>query len=187
MELSPEEKELLLGLVRQAIDAKFAGKALPPAPAGAWEALRAHRGVFVSLKKGDRLRGCVGYIEGRKPLWQAVGELAQAAAFRDHRFKPLEPAELPPLQVEISILGSLKKITDINEIEVGRHGLYLKRGIMAGLLLPQVALEHKWDRLRFVEETCRKAGLPADSWKDEETEKYCFEALIFSGGMTKNT
>ncbi len=122
------------------------------------------RGAFVTLRKGDRLRGCIGYVEALKPLCLTVRECAMAAALQDPRFEPITPRELPSLHLEISVLSPLEEITP-EQIDVGRHGLIISRGRQRGLLLPQVAVELNWDRERFLEETCIKAGLPPDDWK----------------------
>jgi len=105
--------------------------------------------------------------------------MAVAAAFDDPRFPPLKAEELKDLELEISVLSPLKKIRDIHEIEVGKHGLYIVRGYHSGLLLPQVAIEYGWDRETFLEETCYKAGLPPDAWRDAQTEIYVFSADYF--------
>jgi len=105
--------------------------------------------------------------------------MAVAAAFHDSRFPSLKPEEVKDLTFEISVLSPLKRIKDINEIEVGKHGLYIIRGYNSGLLLPQVAVEYKWDRETFLQETCHKAGLPAQAWKDKETEIFIFSADYF--------
>ena len=105
--------------------------------------------------------------------------MAEAAAFRDPRFGPVRESELSELEFEISVLTPLKKIKDVNEIQVGKHGIYLKRGWYSGLLLPQVATEYGWDRQTFLEHTCQKAGLPSNAWKEKDTEIYIFSADIF--------
>jgi len=105
--------------------------------------------------------------------------MAEAAAFKDPRFTPVKEKELSELDIEISVLTPLKRITDINEIQVGKHGIYMVKGMWAGLLLPQVATEYGWDRQTFLEHTCQKAGLPSNAWKDKETEIYIFSADIF--------
>jgi AmmeMemoRadiSam system protein A len=105
--------------------------------------------------------------------------MAVAAAFHDPRFPSLKQEEVKDLTFEISVLSPLQQIKDINEIEVGKHGLYIVRGHNSGLLLPQVAVEYKWDREMFLQETCHKAGLPAQAWKDKETEIYIFSADYF--------
>jgi len=176
--LSEKERKVLLEHARRTIEYRLQGKPLSDlSPASA--ATQEKRGAFVSLKKQGRLRGCIGYIEARKPLAQTVSDMALAAAFNDPRFPPLKREELADLDIEISVLSPLKKINDINDIKVGKHGLYVVQGFYSGLLLPQVATEYRWDRLTFLKETCYKAGLPADAWQDEKTEIYTFSAEVF--------
>jgi len=105
--------------------------------------------------------------------------MAAAAAFQDPRFPPVTKKELKDLDIEISVLTPFEQITDVNKIEVGKHGIYMERGFYSGLLLPQVATEYGWGRETFLEHTCRKAGLPPDAWKDKETRIYIFSADIF--------
>jgi AmmeMemoRadiSam system protein A len=121
-------------------------------------------GAFVTLHKGGRLRGCIGYVEAHKPLFTTVRECAVAAGLRDPRFEPVTSKELSSLRLEISVLSPLADIAP-EQIEVGRHGLLISRGGQRGLLLPQVAVEWKWNRERFLAETCMKAGLPSDAWR----------------------
>ena len=105
--------------------------------------------------------------------------MAKAAAFEDFRFSPIKKEEFSDLDIEISVLTPLKKISDPKQIEVGKHGLYIKKGFSSGLLLPQVAIEYSWNRKTFLEHTCLKAGLQKDAWKEGETEIYIFSADIF--------
>jgi len=135
------------------------------------------RGVFTSLYKNGELRGCVGYVLPACALYRAVAETARAAAFDDRRFPPLAKEELPHLQVELSILTAPQPILP-EKIEIGLHGLLLSHHGHRGLLLPQVAVEHNWDRNAFLEQTCRKAGLPIDAWKNGATLQG-FTAEIF--------
>ncbi len=176
--LTEGEKSRLLEIARDAIDDRLRGEKTSFAEPGS-STLKEKRGVFVSLHKKGRLRGCIGCIEGRKPLFKAVQEMAQSAAFEDPRFSPLSQEEMKNLDIEISVLTPLKEVKDISEIEVGIHGIYLVKGFYSGLLLPQVATQYGWDRTTFLEETCRKAGLPPQSWKDEKTKIYIFKADIF--------
>lgn len=176
--LNEEEKKLLHQIARTVIENKAKGKPVPEFKVDA-SILREHRGAFVTIQKKGQLRGCIGYIEGRGPLHKTIEEMAEAAAFRDPRFSPVRDNELPDLTIEISVLTPLKKITDVKEIEVGKHGIYLKKGWNSGLLLPQVATEYGWDRLTFLEHTCQKAGLPSQAWKEKNTEIYIFSADIF--------
>ena len=135
-------------------------------------------GAFVTLHKGGRLRGCIGYVEAVKPLHQTVRECAKAAALHDPRFDPVSPEELPFLRLEISVLSPLFEISP-EQIEVGNHGLLVSRGMQRGLLLPQVAVEWKWDRERFLEETCLKAGLPDDAGR-RGAKIQAFTARVFA-------
>ena len=177
--LGESEKEELLALARKSVDyAVTNGKAYEP-PASTAEALNQERGAFVTLKKWGELRGCVGYTSAIKPLYLTVRDTATLAALRDTRFQPVSVAELPQLQYEISVLSPLRRVTDIHQIVVGQHGLLMKNGDYEGLLLPQVPVEQKWDRQTFLEETCRKAGMNAGCWKDEDTDIFMFTAVVF--------
>ena len=149
-------------------------------------------GAFVTLKNRGRLRGCIGQfilpveITGRDeetetPLYQIVSQMAVAAAARDNRFLPVEPDELPDLEYEISVLSPLRKINSWQEIELGRHGVWVKQGSRSGVFLPQVALENNWTLEEFMDNLCQhKAGLPADIWKTGQAELYVFTAEVFS-------
>ncbi|MGQ9647000.1 MAG: AmmeMemoRadiSam system protein B [Thermodesulfobacteriota bacterium] len=176
--LSEEEKKTLHQIARTVIENKAKGKPVPEFKIDS-PTLKENRGAFVSIHKKGQLRGCIGYIEGRGPLHRTIEEMAEAAAFRDPRFNPVTEKEVPDLDIEISVLTPLKKISDVNEIEVGKHGIYIKQGWYSGLLLPQVATEYGWDRRTFLEHTCLKAGLPPHAWKDKDTEIYIFSADIF--------
>jgi AmmeMemoRadiSam system protein A len=178
MELTAKEKDTLLDIAKKAITAKVNNKDIPKLIVGS-QSLQEKRGAFVTLKKHGLLRGCIGYIKPVKPLGETVQEMAVAAAFHDPRFPSLKPDEVRDLTFEISVLSPLKRIKDINEIEVGKHGLYIIRGYNSGLLLPQVAVEYKWDRETFLKETCCKAGLPMQAWMDKETEIHIFSADYF--------
>lgn len=185
--LGEQEKRELLKIARSVIENRLAGGGLSEAePIDISDVFKEMRGVFVSLHRRGRLRGCIGCIEGRKPLLQTVKEMAGAAAFQDPRFPPLGPDELKDLDIEISVLTPLREISDINEITVGTHGLLMEKGRSCGLLLPQVAVEWGWDRTKFLEETCRKAGLPPSSWREKGTKIYIFSADVF-GESSLNT
>lgn len=176
--LTPDDKKVLHTIARTAIESKCLGKDLPPLPALSGT-LRENRGAFVTLHKGDALRGCIGYIRAQKPLAQTIQEMALAAAFQDSRFKPVARNELKDITIEISVLTPLTKITSIDEIQVGRHGLYIMKDFHSGLLLPQVATENRWDREAFLRHTCSKAGLPDSAWQESDAEIYIFSADIF--------
>jgi len=177
--LNHDEKIYLLSLARTTISHYLETQKLPSTlPVS--DKLREKFGVFVTLHKNGQLRGCIGYIEGIAPLYQAVMEMAKSAAFNDPRFNPVVKKEIPDLEIEISVLSPLKKVKDVKEIQVGKHGIIIQQGFQRGLLLPQVATEWGWNREEFLEQTCHKAGLPADAWKDTSSEIYIFSAEIFS-------
>ena len=178
MRLKASEKEELLRIARSTIEHKLEGKPMPPLE-GISSALRGRRGAFVTLHIRGELRGCIGYVVARKPLHETVREMAEAAAFQDARFPPVMADELEELDVEISVLSPLRKVADMAEIEVGKHGILIKKGYYQGLLLPQVAVEYGWDRTTFLRQTCRKAGLPLDAWKDPDAEIRIFSADVF--------
>jgi AmmeMemoRadiSam system protein B/AmmeMemoRadiSam system protein A len=176
--LSEEEKKTLHEIAHTVIWNKAADKAVPEFKITS-ERLKELRGAFVTVTKKGTLRGCIGHIRGTKPLYQTVEEMAASAAFEDPRFQPVTKGELKDLAIEISVLTPFKQITDVNEIEVGKHGIYIEKGFYAGLLLPQVATEYGWDRNTFLEHTCLKAGLPPNAWKEKDTKIYIFSADIF--------
>ncbi len=174
--LADEDKKFLLKTAREAIEAALKGKKYTPVHS---EKLEVHRGVFVTLEVDNELRGCIGMIKARGPLYEAVAEMAVSAAMEDPRFPQLEPDEFPHLKISISVLSRLERVHDLSNIEVGRDGLLIKMDMHSGLLLPQVASEHGWDRTEFLEQTCLKAGLPKNSYKDSYAEIYKFTADIF--------
>ncbi len=139
-----------------------------------------NRGAFVTLKIRDKLRGCIGYLEGRKPLYQTIIENSYNAAFRDHRFHPVRQSELKDITIEISVLTEPEEIRSIDDIAVGRDGLIVRRGSLQGVLLPQVPLQWGWSREEFLVNTCRKASLPDDAWREKGTRIYRFQALVFN-------
>lgn len=179
--LNEDEQRCLLSLARQAIRAALRSEALDltalvgslPSPG-----LSEVGAAFVSLHRHGCLRGCVGYIVARKPLYETVAEAATAAAFHDMRFPPLKEDELEGLEIEISVLSPFSAVAP-EEIRPGEHGLMISRGPQRGLLLPQVATEYGWTRERFLEETCLKAGLEPDAWK-KGARIEAFTACVFS-------
>ncbi len=136
-------------------------------------------GVFVTLTKGGELRGCIGYIYPIKEFSSLVIDAALSSAFRDPRFDPLEKNELEEIEIEVSVLSEPRKIESISEIEVGKHGLIVRRGPFQGLLLPQVATEHNWDRVTFLKHTFVKAGLSPNDIDKTDVEVFVFEAEVF--------
>jgi AmmeMemoRadiSam system protein A len=179
--LNEAEQRWLLILARQALTAAVADQPLDLRPLAAQlptNELRRPGAAFVSLHRHGRLRGCVGYIVPVKPLYETVVEAAIAAALYDRRFAPVTPAEVPELEVEISVLSPFFAVAP-GEVRPGEHGLMVTLGSDRGLLLPQVAREYGWTRERFLEETCAKAGLEHDAWKHGARIE-AFTALVFS-------
>jgi AmmeMemoRadiSam system protein A len=174
-EFSHEERSLLLQLAHDSILA-----ALEDRPTGLdppTSHLAQPRGAFTSLYLEGQLRGCVGYVFAINSVYRAVAETARAAAFEDSRFNPVTLDEARQLQIELSILSPPQPVA-ADVVEVGRHGLLVSLGGFRGLLLPQVPVEHQWDRVTFLEQTCRKAGLARDAWQKGATIE-AFTAEVF--------
>ncbi len=176
--LSTREQTMLLSIARKSLEASVLEKAIPQ-PDIKDKRLLDKRGAFVTLTKKGDLRGCIGYIQPVQPLYKAVSEMAIAASTRDPRFPPVSKEDLKNIHIEISVLTPLRPIADVKEIEVGTHGLYIVKGGYSGLLLPQVAVTYKWNRDEFLKQTCVKAGLPPNAWKEKDTRIYTFSAEIF--------
>jgi uncharacterized protein len=177
-EYSSSERVTLLKLAHASIESAVAGRELVLETPAAH--LAEPRGVFTTLYLRGELRGCVGYVFPMAPLFQAVAETARAAAFDDSRFQPVSRDEAPLLEVSLSVLSLLRRI-DPAQAEIGRHGLMVSMSGHRGLLLPQVPVEHGWDRVTFLEQTCRKAGLPVDAWRTGATLE-AFTAEVFGDG-----
>jgi AmmeMemoRadiSam system protein A len=197
LEFSLEQRRILLRIAHEAILSALERRPFPeapPIPSG----LAEPRGVFTTLYlQGElggelhrdshseshlelhrQLRGCVGYALPIAPLYRAVAETARAAAFDDSRFLPVTQEEASQLEVSLSVLSRLVSILP-EAVEVGRHGLLISDGVRRGLLLPQVPVEYGWDRETFLQQTCRKAGLPLDAWRKTATI-VAFTAEVFS-------
>lgn len=176
--LTGPERRLLLKIARQAIETELAG--LPFSfPRVTNTNLLEHRGAFVTIHKHGQLMGCIGAFSANRPLYEVVGDMAISAAFQDMRFHPLRFSEFEEIDLEISALTPLMPITDINEIKIGTHGVYIIQEPFRGVLLPQVATKNGWDRLTFLNQTCMKAGLPPGCWEDPKTQVTIFSAEIF--------
>jgi AmmeMemoRadiSam system protein A len=163
LEFSQDERTLLLRLAHESILSALERREIPLAPPT--DHLAEPRGAFTSLYLRGELRGCVGYVLPISPVYRAVADTARAAAFEDRRFSPVTLPEARDLEIELSILSPTQPIS-AETIEIGRHGLLISMAGHRGLLLPQVPTEHHWDRTTFLEQTCRKAGLPLDAWKN---------------------
>jgi AmmeMemoRadiSam system protein B/AmmeMemoRadiSam system protein A len=179
--LSVEAKKQLLDIARETITAYLRNGDRPKFQIDN-PTLLAPGAAFVTLHKlpSHQLRGCIGQIIARQPLWECVRDMAIAAATEDPRFTRVRETEMSSLHIEISVLTPAEKVHDVSEIEVGAHGLIVSRGWQRGLLLPQVPTEYGWDRETFLDQTCRKAGLPANCWRDAGTVIEKFSALVFS-------
>lgn len=175
--LSDNERSDMLALARRAVGDAAAGRRTSPPPALGALAMRA--GAFVTLHRHGDLRGCIGHIIDDQPLARVLCDCGAAAATGDPRFAPVTPDDVADLRIEISILSAFETIAGAEDVEVGRHGLLIEHHGRRGLLLPQVASERGWDRVTFLEQTCRKAGLPADAWRQGATISR-FEADVFS-------
>ncbi len=167
----------LLTIARESIREGLRGRRyVPPVPRRPF--LREPAGAFVTLHEAGALRGCIGTFQADRPLYRNVAEMARAAAFEDPRFPPLRPDEFDRIDLEISVLTPMRRVEPPEEVEVGRHGVYIVHGPHRGVLLPQVAVEQGWDRETFLDHTCLKAGLPREAWRSG-AEIYVFEAEVF--------
>lgn len=176
--LEDRDKRILLRNARESIASKLEGR--DPSysePAGA---LQDGFGAFVTLRMAGRLRGCIGTLHGDQSVAESIKNVARSSAFSDPRFPPVTLAEFADISIEISVLTPLEKQDSPDAVEVGKHGLYVKRGRSSGLLLPQVATEQGWDREEFLSATCKKAGLPGEAWREDHVDLYTFSAVVFS-------
>jgi len=177
--IAAAEKKRLLVIARKTLEESVSSKTVPEIEVREPRLLE-KSGVFVTLTIHGQLRGCIGYIKPVAPLYRSVIDMTVAASSKDMRFRPVTKGELKDITIEISVMSPLKLIASEDEIKVGTHGLYIVKGGNAGLLLPQVATQYKWSREEFLQNTCTKAGLPENAWKDRETKVYVFSAQIFS-------
>jgi AmmeMemoRadiSam system protein A len=173
-----KEQQVLLTVARSAISDAMDGADTPETdePQGI---LAERHGAFVTLKLDGELRGCIGSMTGHDRLINTVRDMARSAAFHDPRFAPLRPEELEKVRIEISILSPMERLERIEDLVVGRHGLYIAMGSRSGVLLPQVAVEQGWGRETFLSHCCRKAGLSANAWRTETVQISVFEAAVF--------
>ena len=179
------ERKFLSRHARMSIEAGLAGKSVVEVPQPPTEEfapgslLFRTLGAFVTLHISGNLRGCIGNIIGREPLYATVWHMAQAAAFADPRFAPLSLAEWSRVNLEISVLDELTVCPNPQAVEVGRHGLVLQYAGRSGVFLPQVPVEQGWDRLAYLDNLCLKAGLPQGSWQQPGAQLYWYEAVVF--------
>jgi AmmeMemoRadiSam system protein A/AmmeMemoRadiSam system protein B len=177
--LNEKEKRELLELARKSVEQAVRGRTLYQVAATGDPSLDQERGAFVTLREVGQLRGCIGFTAAAEPLYETVRDTAALAALRDPRFQPVTEEELAKLEYEISVLSPMSHVLDVNKINIGEHGLLMKKGDREGLLLPQVAMEQHWDRTTFLEQTCRKATIGPSCWKDDDTDIFRFTALVF--------
>ena len=177
--LIEEEQRELLRIARATLREHARSGRLPPGKPHR-DTLLAPAAVFVTLHRDGDLRGCIGTTTADHPIYRAVQEMAIAAATRDPRFPPVTADEIAALDIEISVLGALRKVAGPEEIVIGRDGVVVEGRGHRGLLLPHVAVESGWDAHAFVERTCQKAGLPRDAWKSGDLELSVFPTQIFS-------
>ena len=184
MNLTTDEKKTLLRIAREALTHYVRDqKELESLPQGIelTDRLKEPAGAFVTLHKEKQLRGCIGYIESIRPLYQAVIENAVSACSRDYRFSPVDASELDHLKIEISALSPMKEISGPHEYLPEKHGIILEKNGKRAVFLPQVAKEQRWDREKTLEHLCLKAGLPKDAWK-EDCQFWVFTAEVFGEG-----
>jgi len=177
--LTSREKDALMKIARTSVETAVHDRKMYLVGSTGFPRLEEARGAFVTLKEHGELRGCIGYITPMKSLAETVRDVAAYAALEDTRFSPVTTKELPLIEYEVSVMSPLRRVMDIKEIKVGKHGLIMKQGDIEGILLPQVPVEEHWDRDTFIEETCLKAGLPRQAWKDDNTDIFMFTALVF--------
>lgn len=175
--LSPESKQNLLTIARKTLQEYLLNNQVPEFYYSDAE-LNTHSGTFVTLHSQKQLRGCIGRFVSNIPLYKLVQEMAIAAATEDTRFNSIEYKELNKIEIEISVLSPLQKILSLDELIIGKHGIYIKKGFYTGTLLPQVATENNWDKQKFVEYcSAYKANIGKDGWKSAEL--YVYEAIVF--------
>jgi AmmeMemoRadiSam system protein A len=178
--LNKDQRKRLLEIARKSIDTYLrTGNKLQVSESD--PLLLEKVGAFVTLSEHGELRGCIGNLVGKEPLYLTVRDMAVEAAVGDPRFPTLKLTELKDIKIEISALSPLEKIDDPGRIQIGVHGVLVKRGFRSGVFLPQVATETGWSKEEFLSNLCsHKAGLPPDAWKDKATELYIFTAEVFS-------
>lgn len=182
--LTASEERQLLDIAKRSVEAAVKGRKNYDLPADLPPSLRQDRGAFVTLKLNGELRGCIGYTNAMQPLAETVRDVAAFAALEDPRFTPVTDRELGKLSYEVSVLSPLRRVSDVNQIHIGEHGLVIVKGRRRGLLLPQVATEQHWDRNTLLDQTAMKAGLPAKAWRDKDADLFMFTAVVFADSET---
>jgi len=184
IEMDEKDKKILLQIARKSVESAITGISNDQTQIEITSPeLKRKKGAFVTLRTQGRLRGCIGRMVSDNPLHKLVSGIAASAAMDDPRFNQIEPSELEYLEIEISVLSHLKKVEDPLDFELGRHGIYVKKGPANGCFLPQVATDTGWTKEEFLSQCCHsKAGLSPDAWKEKDVEVYIFTSEIISEG-----
>jgi hypothetical protein len=177
--LTENEQKHLMDIAKNSVISAVEDGQIHECSSGGYPSLEKDRGAFVTLNERGQLRGCIGYVSAVQPLYETIRGAAISAALKDSRFPPVKKEELDQITYEISVLSPFHRIYDTDQIEVGKHGLMIRKGKNEGLLLPQVATDNDWDCMTFLRQTCRKAGLSLDAWKDADTDIFVFSAFVF--------
>jgi AmmeMemoRadiSam system protein A len=180
MFLSDSEKGILLLAARESILSLFGGMGPSEVNFSTYPNLSEKAGAFVTIKVKGHLRGCIGYITSPMPLFDTVKDAAIQAALNDPRFTPLTKEEAEKMNLEISVLTTPVPVKDYNQIEIGKHGIMVEEPSNRGVLLPQVAVEHNFNREQFLSAVCEKAWLPSDEWKKRLLNIKVFSSIVFS-------
>lgn len=186
MELSFEEKKILIEAARVSINSVFTGEKVPEPDYQKYPVLKSHAGTFVTLTQFGSLRGCIGYIISDQPLFQTVCEAAVQASQHDPRFPSVRQSEIKNLSIEISILSEPFPLNSYDEIEIGKHGLILNEKGRRGLLLPQVPVEHHMNREQYLDAICQKTGFTVGYWKTKQLQLSAFTATVFCDSSTSS-
>jgi uncharacterized protein len=179
MSLTKADQGILLLYARESIKTSFGDVSAPVFDFHNYPNLQCEGGAFVTLTQDGDLRGCIGYITAKKPLYQTVGEVALLAATEDPRFFPVKEEELPHILIEVSVLSVPEELKSYDDINIGKHGLILDEPDGRGLLLPQVATEYNMNREEFLTAVCQKAGLPSNAWTQKQLNLFSFTAEVF--------
>jgi AmmeMemoRadiSam system protein A len=179
MEITLEEKKILLDIARTSIKSVFTGEKISEPDYGKHPVFNSHSGAFVTLTKTGSLRGCIGYIISDRPLFETVCDAAIQASQNDPRFPSVHQSEIKDLSIEISVLSEPFSLNSYDEIEIGKHGLILEEKGRRGLLLPQVPIEHHMNREKYLDAICQKAGFQQGYWKTKQLKLNAFTATVF--------
>lgn len=180
-QLKPEEKQQLLKIARETLENYIRKGKVPDVDENKLtETLKQKVGAFITLNKQGKLRGCIGRFEADKPLYKIVQDMTIASSTQDARFPQVKEDEVEDIEIEISVLTPMEKVSSPDEIKLGEHGVYIKKGPFAGTFLPQVAHSTGWSKEKFLGHLCKdKAGLSWDAWKEKDTELYTYRAIVF--------